>query len=252
MPIDSRTSPVLHPDSQLPQGRPKVEVVPPFPSLLYRYFGEERWAREFVERGRFHFSHLEYYRQFDCAARGDDTEGEGFASYYDDVQTVHFGKTTNVVKGVSVGSGKMDIHSNSCNAYFIMCCTRPPDDDLQRLASEFGSYVVKISDPERLAEDIAVYLRSLSSPPFSLECVQVTYGKGGLLAGKPDSETLKRLSWADKPPAYAYQHEWRYVLTDEPKGTENSDTDELEGFDLHINIEIGRPLDYAELITVQI
>ena len=173
MPSDATTNRVPQPDGRPPQGRPKVVVAPPFPSLLHRYFNDERWAQEFVDRGRFRFSHLEYYKQFECAARGDNTEGEGFASYPDDVQTAHFDGTTGGFKGVSVRRGTMNVSSSSCNAHFIMCCACPPDDDLEPLARQFGRHVVKINDPKRLAEGVAAYLTPLPSPPSVLECLRV-------------------------------------------------------------------------------
>jgi hypothetical protein len=81
------------------------------------------------------------------------------------------------------------------------------------LETGHGKYVVEISNPLYLAEEITRSQRTLASKHFGgVEGVIVEYDKGQEREGELDPYQKSRLTYSQKPKRYAHENEFRLVF----------------------------------------
>lgn len=216
-----------------------------FPPTLYRVLKEEQHARAFADQGKIRFVNLQHCANTEDAMRRDATEGDGFIRFKtDEMITVHIDPHTFEDKGQTVGPGVMNYSSSSLNPRFILCFSSPPGNDIDQLPSKFGSWVVKINDPRQLALDIHNHLEAQDQLDFPLESARVRYDRGALLDKQLPDEERYLLPYAYKPPSFADEHEYRFILM---TGMSDPPIPKEEEF---WEIDLGRRLDYVEVISL--
>lgn len=163
------------------------------PSTLLRAFETEEYARQFVE-GRLRFGSLVHYKRTEDR-RQDTTEGRAV------LRLVEGSRRTPAYYSLS-----------SPNPHYVICAFHP--ETCSCAITEYGKFVVCISDPVTLLKRICEAWgyddrKSLSSPA---SIWPVLYNKGDEV--EPASDTLYSgcLVYTQKPPRYAADREYRYVL----------------------------------------
>jgi hypothetical protein len=173
---------------------------PPFftinavPSALRRVFHSKEHALQFMA-GDIRFGLLRYYRQLE-GWRGDETEGRGSVQW--NLQTTN-----------------PDLHNvnyslSSLEPYYVLCCSHPSVCKCH--LTKFGSFIVSINDPLKLLERICAAWNGddrASSSPF---ITPVLYNKGELVEPPPYFIAPPCLVYAQKPPSYSEDREYRYLL----------------------------------------
>ncbi len=191
------------------------------PSHLFRAFDSERYAREFVDCGRFRLGSLEYYKTIEDCGRRDEKEG-----------TSSFITPEGLIVGGMVGN----------NPVYLLC-TSGPDVDLEYLRGKKKKreLVVRINDPYQLLADIrnAVPVERVKLWG-KCELEVVSYTRDGVLKIDPDSPEALYLDHRQKSQVYCNEFEYRYVVFTYPP---------LEGKpSSFLNYELGRPLAYLEVL----
>jgi hypothetical protein len=213
-----------------------------FPPFLVRAYSEEHWARAFVEEGRFRLSLLQYFAQIEDSARGDQTEGQAHLQIPQNVQTVHFDGDANITR-ITEAPGYVNLQGAFMNPVYICCFSYPPDGDLTKLPEHFGEHRVLIEDPLRFAQDVTDWLTEegvLRGTPV-VECCRVVYNKGEKGTDTPDHLARVRLTYAQKPPRFANECEYRFVVVATP-------TFEKEP-EWHHEVNLGHRLPYVRYLS---
>lgn len=186
---------------------------------LYRAFTDERFAREFVE-GRFRMGRLDRYREIEDRARVDASEGLG-----------HY------VDGDGVNE-----HFELGNPIYILCCSAA-DVDLSSLRAKMGPFIVKISDPSRLAADITSSLKDQGMKLFgAARCRAVEYTKGSKVTAELDEMARAELSLVQKHSSFSEEKECRLFVVVNADCPTNS-------MPQNIDVNVGRALSYAEVLA---
>jgi hypothetical protein len=158
-----------------------------FPDVLYRSFDSLEYARQFVS-GFIRFGAVRVYRKIEDKDRRDETEGIGKFQY----------------------NGKQGEVEFTSNEVYILCCYK---DIRSALISEHGKFIVEISNPLYLAEELTKSLRALRSKHFGgIEGVMVDYTKGDPVTEKPSSYQISRLTYTQKPQRFSHENEFRYIF----------------------------------------
>jgi hypothetical protein len=214
-----------------------------FPPTLYRVFDDERWARAFVEEGRMRFRLVQVYQRHEDEIRADASEGNAHLLVSGDVTTLHFDEQLQIV-GRSKAPGFINYQGTFLNPVYVYCFTYPPDGRVDLLPSRFGRYVVKIDEPQRLAQEITNWLTVegiLRGTPV-VECAAVRYNKGEQSEEITDHLERTRLNYCQKPKSFADEFEYRYAVVASPP----SGQPVLDDHD----IILGRPLPYVTLLSL--
>jgi hypothetical protein len=163
----------------------------PCPNVLLRAFAKEEYARDFIG-GAVRVGLLTSYREAQDL-RKDETEGE-----------------VRVVWRLANGNRVYDDHSPLTN-YYILSTSHPETE--RHVLTGFGSYVVRISDPQELLKRIQIAWQQ--NPLASGRCVidDVSYDKDELLVAAPCLIAPTEYSYSQKPKRYSVEKEFRYVLT---------------------------------------
>jgi hypothetical protein len=190
------------------------------PNSLLRDFGEPQYVERFIARGEFRLGKLQLYRNTEVKNRADLTEGFG---YYRDENGIH--------ENFEFGG----------HIYLLSLATLKVDIDY--LKNKMGGSVVCINSVEQFMLDIHEYLMSNGYPIFgSVKGRFVQYNKGGVISDELDEMDRAILSIAQKPEYYSQESEYRlFVIINHRRCTKP----------LHdyIDINLGKKLDYAELIS---
>lgn len=188
-------------------------------SPLYRAFTTELHARKFVE-GRFRMGRLDQYRDIEDRARIDATEGLG--RYVD-------------------GDG-VNEHFELGNPIYILCCSAA-DVSLPFLRAKMGPFIVKISDPSRLAADITSSIKEQGMKLFgAARCRAVEYTKGSKITADLDEMGRAELSLVQKHPSFSEEKECRlFVVVNADCPTKSTPE--------HVDVNVGRTLPYAEVLA---
>jgi hypothetical protein len=217
-----------------------------FPPELFRMFDEERYARDFVERGQLRFALLTYYRTLESATRRDLAEGEAYIRIPGPVTTVTMDVRTGDITGRSEAPGVLNYQGSTTNAVYICSFTYPPDGDITQLPKHFGPWAVRVREPQRLAQDItdALFERTQLGERPIVECARVEYTKGTTAARPLTSEERFRLAYAQKDASFSDESEYRLVVI-----AGSLLRAQEQGLTFHI-ADLGKPIRYAEVFHV--
>jgi len=189
------------------------------PKILYRAFSSEKYAREFINKGRFRLRLIDQYVTIKDKKRVDQTEGK--SSSYINSTNAH-------VVGFFVD-------------HLYLLCTSGEEVDLNFLRT-FGSFIVRINDPLALLEDIQKVKPVNTKMEITQKCKieKVLYTKGQVEDFDPDSmEAIKR-TFSQKPPSYQNECEYRFIVTTRPL---------IEEFlDDFIFYDLNHKIEYLDLI----
>ena len=164
-----------------------MKTIGEYPDILFRAFDRFEYAQQFLN-GFVRFGTVLGYVNFEDGDRMDPTEGTG-----------HY-----TASGIT---SKIQFCSN---VFYALCFHR---DLKSALETGHGKYVVEISNPLYLAEEITRSLRTLASKHFGgVEGVIVEYDKGQEREGELDSYQKSRLTYSQKPEKYAHENEFRLVF----------------------------------------
>lgn len=164
------------------------------PSALQRAFWSEEHARQFMA-GHIRFGLLQHYRQME-GWRGDQTEGGASAQWN--------------LSATSPDLHNVNYSGTSLEPYYVLCASH--SEVCRCHLAKFGSFIVRVNDPLRLLKRICTAWNSderASSPPF---ITPVLYNKGELVEPPPYFIAPPCLVYAQKPPSYSEDREYRYVL----------------------------------------
>ena len=158
-----------------------------YPKILYKSFDTLEFAQQFLS-GYIRFGNVLEYKEIEDENRRDITEGTGHYSTN--------GKDTKIM-----------FASNVC---YALCCHK---DIMSALKSKHGKYIVEISNPLHLAEELTSSLSNLTSKHFGgIEGVHIDYNKGEEKANKLVSHTSSRLTYSQKPKRFLHENEFRFVF----------------------------------------
>jgi hypothetical protein len=125
-------------------------------------------------------------------------------------------------------------------------CFSGPQVDLNFLANKYGSYIVRLNQPNELVRQIAYYLEKNPNLPETmwLDCVQVRYDKDQIISQlpAPASEERVRMSYGQKHPIFSSDCEYRLVLKLSIM---------ISSCPIEIKIEMQKKLDCAELLRLR-
>lgn len=219
------------------------------PSVLYRCFSTREHAEQFLG-GRIRFGYLQHYQAAYESPRRDADEGAGrVREWRDDREAMHF----KAGRGKIVSSpGEITRHAGFSNITFICCCTNPPSGQWSRVLADFGGHVVRISDPMRFCRDVrdALSERDRWQRHGNIALFEVAYDKDELrpaTADPPDGEDVMRLAVAQKSRRYEHQFEYRVLLISYAAVAHDASPEDRPPD--HIEVTLGRPLPYAELLA---
>lgn len=210
-----------------------------YPKFIYRAFTRRIYAEEFARCGKFHMGNLRVYSSLEDVARGDHSEGEGHFQRFGTVTSVDFVPRSDE-SFVSYAPGYVQTHTELLNPKFVLSCSLP-GVDLNYLRSRFGSWVVRIDDPRRLAQEISTYLGGLRDRFSGVEGCVVHYNKGGKVGASLSDIAWTRLSYSQKAASYGSEREFRLVAFSTGKPSSWLDRN-------YLMIDLGRALDYATVI----
>lgn len=171
---------------------------------LFRYFGEEAYARAFIDKGEVYLRPLAYFRAFeDEQVRGDPDDG----------MLLHAPETGLVLtkengEVVALPEGWRFRASAKENDFFVYCLSL---ERSEHLAAKFKSpFCVEVRDPIRLCGRIASSVRLRSRLDRRVYSRTVDYRS---LAAAPgvDWALPERVAFI-KPEGWAWQNEHRIVL----------------------------------------
>ena len=227
----------------------EIEITTPDspPEFLYRAIEEEAHARAFASGESARVKILDCYRTIEDDARRDESEGSYKAKIFQEIEVVRTGNKSGETNGSSFQDGHLNVHSSSGNPTFVLCMAGT-NVDLGYLRKEMGQYVVKISDPDQLVNDVvaALYPSPLKNcSAYAVELAPVSYNKGEVdtLPDDPNDRRLEiaRRSCLQKPAKYELEQEQRLVIKFLPPRKE------LKG-DEHFSLSLENASDYCEVL----
>ena len=180
-----------------------------FPKFCYRAFDHEDHARQFVNEGTFRMRCLLSYREGD-KARSDPTEGRGHIKQPGMVPTLWFSPNPDDKTIVTREPGYVERRPKLLNAKFCLC-TCLPEVNLGHMREAFKSkYIVRIDDPEKLAEDIHDYYVN-KGVRMLIEGCKVVYNKGQKVYRMMTDNEIRDLAYKQKPECFSPDCEFRFV-----------------------------------------
>lgn len=182
---------------------------------------------------------LRVYSSLEDAERRDPSEGEGHFQRFGTVTSVDFVPRSDETF-VSQAPGYVHTHTELLNPKFLLSCSLP-GVDLEYLRSRFGSWVVRIDDPQRLAQEVSNHLGGLHDCFTGVEGCVVHYNKGGKLHADLSNIASTRFSYSQKPEAYRAEREFRFVVIATGKPSSWFDDD-------YLTVDLRRALDYVTVI----
>lgn len=219
-----------------------VHIIGSFPSPLYRAFDKEEYVRSFIEQGVVRMLPLQHYCEIEDSKRKDRDEGEGRVVIHMNRPVLTLDQKSGKTLSKTNEFGPVFFGTGSINPRYILCFSGP-QVDVKHLASQYGGYVVCLSQPNKLVCDIASYLEQCPNMPDTmwLKCIQVRYDKDQLVSTLPDPATEERseMSYGQKNPKFSSDYEYRLVLT--LPLIANSLPPE-------IRVELHKRLEYAKII----
>ena len=187
----------------------KRDVCGEFPEFCYRAFKCEEYAKQFVENGIFRMGCILSYRASEDQSRRDTTEGTGH-TIEPGIVTYHgFSKDLKDKPVVQRKLGYQHHTFEQSNRTYCFC-TSLPRVDFGHMKCSFGKYIVKITDPRKLAEDINDFFWD-QQRKFLIEGCYVVYNKGQELDRKLEDNERLDLAYMQKPQSFESDCEFRIV-----------------------------------------
>lgn len=191
------------------------------PDVLFRAFKCRSYAEDFIQ-GKFRLGSLDEYRNMPDASRHDASEGT--ASYR------------------SVGGIETHADNGNFKMLYVLCCSTK-DVDISYLRKKMGEYIVKIHDPSALAREMERYIQNNRVPTLNgIHGGLVEYTKNEVKHGELNSSDDFDLSLRQKNRGYAEECEYRlfFILS-------RQDSRFIQ--EKHFRIDLGRPLNFAEILA---
>jgi hypothetical protein len=215
-----------------------------FPSPLYRAYSNERFARDFFERGSFILHNLKYFCDLEDVNRRDTGEGEGKVELIAERPVLHFDKNSKRLLSTTSEIGPVHWGTAAINMFYILCFSGP-HVDLNYLCHKYGKHILRIDEPNKLVAEISFFISNFNNLPnlMWLRCVKVRYDKGQLINNFPElDEDMKfDISYGQKYPSFSSDCEYRLVL--EIPLTNMS-------LPAEIKAELGKSLDYVNIVEI--
>jgi len=192
-----------------------------YPLCLYRAFGKEGHAKEFVELGRFRLGSLKGYRETEKKCIQDATEG--FSHWKDS-------------RGIN--GGFIEVYP------VYLLCASGPSVDLSHLRKKYGRWVVRIGNPSKLLEQLSVSTPVNTTMALSktIEFEKVSYTKDETIpAISHDSPDAVKLAYTQKSARFQADCEYRYVVRAKTAGGSPAGC---------LHYDLGGPMRYLELLEV--
>jgi hypothetical protein len=186
--------------------------LPPPPRLLSA-FTDRAHADAFVREGVIRLGELRTYKKIEDDQRRDASEGDGFLLIPGDIPIVTLDRSTLEVTDRGTEPGQFHFSSTFVNPTYILSFALP-SIDVGRLRARFGAYVVAVDEPVEFLERLhaAANRHPALSPKVGLDHLAVSYDKGGVGSMADARARRPRLSYAQKPPAFAGEQEYRVVI----------------------------------------
>lgn len=109
-----------------------------------------------------------------------------------------------------------------------------------------ANYVVKITNPLRLAKDVTAWAKNEQLPLIGeAEWIKVRYDKGLIVEESFTSAQFAELSYSQKYPASSDESEYRLVVTTSDTIAQNNDEHEEAGCENSLYVKLGRRLNYV-------
>ena len=145
-----------------------------YPLELLRFFKEKEHAEQFLA-GVIRLGSLCYYKSAEQErdadpARHDPSEGRGLiTAAVENVVTVKTNTDFDRIDKISEAPGDVSYYLNYVGPLYILSCTDPQKADIDELKKEnLGKYVVQITDPRQLAQQLIDRFSKLdSTDPFA-------------------------------------------------------------------------------------
>jgi hypothetical protein len=191
---------------------------------------------------------LEYYTTIEDMNRRDSSESKGRIIIRDIVDVISLDAQGRFV--VRRKAGAIEHESMNLNCKFLLCCSAP-EVNLERLKNKFNAhYVVKLTDPLRLAKDVTAWAKNEQLPLIGeAEWIKVRYDKGLIVEESFTSAQFAELSYSQKYPASSDENEYRLVVTTSDTIAQDNDEHEETGCENSLHVKLGRRLDYVEYVV---
>lgn len=193
------------------------------PKYLYRGFSEEKYAIEFIEKGKFRLGRPQYYKTIEDVSRRDESEG----------------KSESIVKKY-LPDFTLRLTGTYGNPLYLFC-TSGPNVDLDYIKGKWP-YIVKITDPEKLKKSLCAIKPINTKMETTGRCMikEVSYTKWEAIDIDPDSIEAVKLTYTQKPRSYEKECEFRYIVTTLPPLNHKPDT--------FLEYNFGNRIDYASFV----
>lgn len=211
-----------------------------YPQFVYRAFAKKSYAEDFALRGRFRMGNLRVYSTLEDVQRHDASEGQGQFQRLGMVTSVDFFADSDETS-ITEAPGYVHTQTELLNPKFLLSCSLA-GVDLAYLRSKFGAGLVRIDNPQKLAQEISSYLEDLPHQfAGGVEGCVVHYNKGGEVRTGLSNIASTRLSYSQKPARFNQEKEFRLVTI--AMGTPGSwlNVD-------YLPIDLDRTLDYVTLM----
>jgi len=196
----------------------KKKVCGEFPDFCYKAFKCEEHAKQFLESGTFRMGRLLSYREIEDESRRDPTEGCGHTKE-PGIVTVGWVSPDPAEKTIWTREQGYQEHGIELGNAKFCFCTCLPEANRAHMLENFGKYIVKINDPQKLAEDINDYFFSVGQR-FQIVGCKVVYNKGQKLDKKLTNNERFVLSYKQKPESFSPDCEFRIVAIKFRKSSE--------------------------------
>lgn len=220
-----------------------------FPEFCYRAFNREEYAKQFLDNGSFRLGCRYNYRDIENKARQDPTEGRGYTKEPGIVTTLWVSPNPTEKTIWTREQGYQEYNIDLGNAVFLFCTSSPPVN-LGHMRKNFGEYIVKIGEPQKLAGDIYDYFVS-TGHKFIISGCKVVYNKGQKLDRELEKNERLDYSFKQKPESFKPDCEFRIVAI-KLEGQCKHECKYLDGELLlecqYIEVKINKRLGYAHLI----
>jgi len=209
---------------------------------IYKAFEKLEYAQDFVQLGKFRMGSLAKYRSMEDDPRNDSGEGQGHAQVPGVVTRAHFDSNDRDYFETTHEYGLKQYHSELGNPIYIFS-TSSKEVGLNYLKNRFGEYIVRINQPEELANSINSHLKERTeSFAGGVEVGLVRYNRGEVI--KEDLQNLERiaLSYIQKPSGFSLEYEFRFIVI-------NRDNLNIRKTEEYMEVNLGKGVTHAKIIT---
>lgn len=182
------------------------------PSPVFKGYDDKRYSTAFAEDGRIRLGELLSYHQIESDERRDDSEAEARLLIPHDVTTLHLDGQALELVGEFVAPGHLNYSGSLHNPLYAFCVSGPEvQHDHHR--NEFGPHVVEIFDTSVFLAELESSLARLQLADrevLFVDSCPVRYDKDEV--GEYPRIHRDHIYYAQKPPRFAADCEWRVVV----------------------------------------